>query len=78
MPPAKPSTGQDFLQTLNIVLDEARVLYSLAVDDLLRFEQGERPTPDESEVRWTKLNTVPGPIDRLQTLPHIPTDPPGC
>ena len=81
MPPAKPSAAKDLLHALNTVLDEVRVLHSLAVDHLRRLEHGEPLTPEDTAVRWTKLNAVPGQIERLRTLldqwPLVMSVPPG-
>ncbi len=81
MLPTPPSAEKDLLQTLNIVLDEVRVLYSLAVDHLRRLEESRPLAPEETAERWNKLNAVPSQIERLQTLldawPIVTSAPPG-
>jgi hypothetical protein len=81
MPDLPPFPEKELLHTLNIVLDECRVLHSLAVHHLRRLEQGQPLTAEEAEMRWHKLNAVPGQIERLQTLlddwPLVMSVPPG-
>ncbi len=81
MPTIPEFPEKDLLITLNGMLDECRVLHSLSVDHLRRPEEGHPLTPEEAEVRWNKLNAVPGQIERLQQLldqwPLVMSVPPG-